>query len=352
MPHDLAFHQIDHVLGDVGRAVGDALEVAGDGQQPQERLGALGLALSEPERRFDPEDLALAAELARRAALAVDNARLYEAALRARTEAEAARERIANILESITDGFIALDLDWQFTYVNREAEKLLERARADLLGRSIWAAFPRAVGSPLERECRRAVVERRPVEFESPSPVGEAWLEVRAYPSKDGLSIHFRDVTARRRVEEALRRSEEQLRQAQKMEAIGTLAGGIAHDFNNLLVGILGNAALAMLELPAGSPARPLLEEIQDAARRMADLSRQMLLFSGRSQVARQRVDLNEVVAAAVAAAGSRVTAGTAPRYGFSCASRPHMNSDQSTILAPFRFPVNDLLLVLCTYPA
>ncbi|GIW14467.1 MAG: hypothetical protein KatS3mg063_0320 [Tepidiforma sp.] len=116
-----------------------------------------------------------------------------------------------------------------------------------------------------------------------------------------GLMAVILDITERVRAAEASAR-------ANRMEALAILAGGIAHDFNNLLVGILGNAALALLELPAGSPARPLLEEIQDAARRMADLSRQMLLFSGRSQVARQRVDINEVVAAAVAAAGSRVT--------------------------------------------
>ena len=92
------------------------------------------------------------------------------------------------------------------------------------------------------------------------------------------------------------RRAEEQLRNAQQAESLGVLAGGIAHDFNNLLVGVLGNAGLALLELPADSPARQALLDIETSAQRAAELTRQMLAYSGRAQVRIEPVDLSAVV--------------------------------------------------------
>jgi signal transduction histidine kinase len=91
-------------------------------------------------------------------------------------------------------------------------------------------------------------------------------------------------------------RSEEQLRNAQKLESLGVLAGGIAHDFNNLLVGVLGNAGMALLELPEDSPARQPIRDIEVSAQRAAELTRQMLAYSGRGRVHVEPVDLSQVV--------------------------------------------------------
>jgi len=116
------------------------------------------------------------------------------------------------------------------------------------------------------------------------------------YPSREGLAIWSRDVTKRKEVEEALRHSEEQLRQAQKMEAIGRLAGGIAHDFNNLLTAIKGHAELLLAEIDESSSKRADIEEIWKASERAAVLTRQLLAFS-RQQVSQPRVlNLNDVV--------------------------------------------------------
>jgi PAS domain S-box-containing protein len=104
------------------------------------------------------------------------------------------------------------------------------------------------------------------------------------------------DISERKRAELALRQSEERLRQAQKMEAIGRLAGGVAHDFNNLLTAIGGYSTLALLEFSADDPRREYLEEIQRAGERGASLTKQ-LLAAGRKQVLSPRLlDLNAVV--------------------------------------------------------
>ena len=92
------------------------------------------------------------------------------------------------------------------------------------------------------------------------------------------------------------RRSEEQMRNAQKLESLGVLAGGIAHDFNNLLVGVLGNAGLALLELPENSSARQPIRDIEVSAQRAAELTRQMLAYSGRGRFRVEPVDLSSVV--------------------------------------------------------
>ena len=109
------------------------------------------------------------------------------------------------------------------------------------------------------------------------------------------LSVSI-DVTARHAAERALARSEEQLRQSQKMEAVGAFAGGIAHDFNNLLTGMLGYCELAMDSLPAGSDAWNDVQEVRALAMRGADLTRQILAVS-RKQVMQYSVfDVNVVV--------------------------------------------------------
>jgi two-component system, cell cycle sensor histidine kinase and response regulator CckA len=103
------------------------------------------------------------------------------------------------------------------------------------------------------------------------------------------IAALVRDVSERERLEG-------QLRQSQKLESLGVLAGGVAHDFNNLLVGIMGNASLAMENLPADSRLRPLLERVVNAGRRATDLTQRMLAYAGRSTCDVQVMNLNDLV--------------------------------------------------------
>jgi two-component system cell cycle sensor histidine kinase/response regulator CckA len=119
----------------------------------------------------------------------------------------------------------------------------------------------------------------------------------RLVPSVQRALREASDRTERRRAQEALRQSELQLRQAQKMEAIGRLAGGLAHDFNNLLTVIMGQSQVMLAELKADDHLRPKIEEIRGAGERAAVLIRQLLAFSRRQPVAAEVLDVNGIVA-------------------------------------------------------
>lgn len=131
-----------------------------------------------------------------------------------RAEVRLAQEQAAAILESITDGFIALDSDWRFTDVNAEAERISGIRRQDHIGKTLWELFPATLGTALESQWRRAMAERVAVDLENYYEPWDSWFHVKAYPSRDGgLSVFFHDITARKRSEEALRKSHSELEQ-------------------------------------------------------------------------------------------------------------------------------------------
>jgi PAS domain S-box-containing protein len=116
------------------------------------------------------------------------------------------------VLERITDGFYALDRDWRFTYVNQTAERMLGRTREELQGQIIWEEFGPAEETPVYAAFHRAMADGITTSVDSyDAPLG-AWFELRAYPSPNGLSIFFQDVTARRQLERQLRTSETKYR--------------------------------------------------------------------------------------------------------------------------------------------
>jgi two-component system sporulation sensor kinase A len=116
------------------------------------------------------------------------------------------------VLERISDGFVALDRDWRFTYVNAAAERMLGRTRNSLLGRNLWEEFPEAVESPVYAAHQRAMEEGVTTSAEFFLPPLRAWFEATSYPAPEGLSVFFREVTARRQLAEELRASEERYR--------------------------------------------------------------------------------------------------------------------------------------------
>jgi len=235
-------------------------------------------------------------------AAAIRHAQALSAEERQRRQAEKAlranEERFRALVENSSDALLLVDRQGRVTYVTPSVERTLGWQGGDVLGRSVFDV--------LHADDREYVSARMTDILQRPGqPVGAevrlrhadgSWRNMEAVavnrlrePAVNAIVINARDVTERRRLED-------QLRQSQKMEAVGRLAGGVAHDYNNLLTAILGYANLVLDELPADSPLRTDLEEIRAAGDRAASLTRQLLAFSRRQMLLPQVVNLNAVI--------------------------------------------------------
>jgi PAS domain S-box-containing protein len=207
------------------------------------------------------------------------------------------KERYRSLVDHAPDIIFASGLDGALTSVNPAAELLLGYTQEEMLGRNIWDLIPAD-----RREAAREYA-RRLIAGESPGPL-ECEVQVKGggmlvvelnlgIMHKDGkpVAVHgiLRDASERRRLEE-------QLLQAQKMEAIGRLAGGVAHDFNNLLTVINGYSDMFLKDLAEDDPQRPGIEEIRDAGECASVITKQLLTF-GRRQISSPRpLDLNALI--------------------------------------------------------
>lgn len=211
-----------------------------------------------------------------------------------RIEAEAAlrasRRRYQDLFETMHDAFAVLELvngddssgpaDFRFLEVNPAFERLWERSSQELIGRTMRQVLPQ-VDEQMMRSLAEIVETGKGRRFEFFSPVFSKTLEITAYRPQPGqLAKVIVDVSSRKQAEIERDKLRQQLLQAQKMEAIGTLAGGVAHDFNNLLTGILGYADMMKFQAPQGSDVREAAEAIENAARKAAQLTSQLLGFA------------------------------------------------------------------------
>ncbi|MDP4161130.1 MAG: PAS domain S-box protein, partial [Bacillota bacterium] len=123
-------------------------------------------------------------------------------------------EQVTDILESITDAFFALDSKWNIRYINKTAKRLFNKTDI-CIGQNFWHVFPLAINSLFYNNYSKVMAEKIPIHFESKSIyVNEGWVEVDAYPSQDGISVYFRNITDRKNMEEKLRISEERFYKA------------------------------------------------------------------------------------------------------------------------------------------
>ena len=284
---------VDGLLMREGFIAGAAAAIPG----PSGAYGLLLVADRRP-RRFSRDDLHFLQAMANVVGAAVDRATIDESLRR-----ELALHTAT--LEAVADGILVTDRAGTVRRYNHRmvamwgvSSELLQDtkaeawmqwcigrcedsdARLDAFRATAWSGAPQHVTMPLK--------DGRVIEWHS-------------YPQRldgalDGRVWSFRDITERLRAEEERRRLEGQMQHVQKLESLGVLAGGIAHDFNNLLVGILGQAGLALSELDPESALHDRITQIQRSAQHAADLTNQMLAYSGKGRFVLQSSDLSEIV--------------------------------------------------------
>ena len=111
------------------------------------------------------------------------------------------------ILERISDAFVALDKNWCYTYMNKKAGEIFNRNPQDMIGKHIWTEFPEGIGQPFYKEYYRAMADQKYIYLEEYYPPSNKWFENHIYPSPEGLSIYFRDITEKKKEEEIIKKS-------------------------------------------------------------------------------------------------------------------------------------------------
>lgn len=276
-------------------------------------VGVIGLAYLEEGRKFGKGEMLALTRFAELASISLDNARLYEAVqteLRERRRAEEQVRSAESFLSTVVDNlpymiFVKEAQDLRFVRLNKAGERLLGTTTGELLGKNDYDLFPTEESLFFEKKDRETLAGKNMVDIpEEPiqTPTGKRYLHTKKIPVLDGdgqpkylLGIS-EDITERKLEEERQKAFERKLQETQKLESLGVLAGGIAHDFNNLLVSILGNVGLVLVDLEPDSPVREPVDQIKVAAQRAADLTRQMLAYSGKGRFVMQRINLNNVI--------------------------------------------------------
>jgi PAS domain S-box-containing protein len=226
---------------------------------------------------------------------------------RAEEDLRESEERYRTIAETATDSIITIDEAGQIVFANSSTEKIFGYSTEELIGKPITMLIPehlyeahnQGFNNYLTTEIRRTLWNA--LDFTGLHKSGlEIPIEVSFGETAKGGKRYFtgiiRDITERKQAEQALHESEERLRQAQKLEAIGRLAGGIAHDFNNILTSIIGYSDISLRRIPKNDPLCRNLEEIRKAADRAANLTHQLLAYSRKQILQPSFLDLNEII--------------------------------------------------------
>jgi len=273
-------------------------------------IGIIGLCSFDPQKHFGDNEITVLKRFAELASVALDNAHLHDELqqeLRERSEAEKtlqnSRQTFRTVLDSIDATIYAADMDtYEIIFMNKHMQ---DNFGDNLVGQICYRVF-RDEPHPCEHCTNARLLDEQGnptgvIIWEGKNPLTKKWYinYDRAINWVDGRYVRLQvatDITKLKALEKERLKSEAYLRQAQKMEAIGTLAGGIAHDFNNILSAIMGYTELSMMDLSKESDANYNLKEIYKASQRAKDVVKQILTFSRQSDQDRKPLKVDPIV--------------------------------------------------------
>ncbi|MCK4596644.1 PAS domain S-box protein, partial [bacterium] len=268
----------------------------------KEIIGTLVVQSYTDETAYDEKDLQILKFVSSQIGLSVERKRAQEALREERDKAQTYLDVAGAI-------FVAIDTDQKVSLVNKKGCEILGYKEEKIIGKNWFDNFlPEAVRDEVKSVFTKLMAgEVEPVEyFENPVLTKSGEKRIITWHNailKDemgtilGVLSSGEDITEHKQAEEALRKSEEQLRQSQKMEAVGRLAGGVAHDLNNLLTGVTGYSDLLSVRIGEDGPQRRYVTEIQKATSRAVSLIRQLLAFSRKQMLQPKIMNLNDTVA-------------------------------------------------------
>ncbi|MBF2063191.1 MAG: CHASE3 domain-containing protein [Calothrix sp. C42_A2020_038] len=276
-------------------------------------------------------------------------------------EKQVLRTRLVNFLESTTDAFVAVDTNWNYTYVNRRAGEILNHAPEELVGKNIWLVFPEIVGQNFYYACQKAALEQQMMQIEEYYSPLNRWYENRIYPSKDGISIFFQDITERKqteaiiyqlnqeleaRVEQrtvALQKSEaelqklnqELLRSNQELEQFAYV---VSHDLQEPLRAVIAFTQLLKARYleSADESVQKYLDTIIDAGKRMHQLIYDLLTYS-RVSTRRQNFTLINPNQALNQTLTNLRVAITESKANITCDALPQIVADKTQLVQLFQ---------------
>lgn len=203
-------------------------------------------------------------------------------------ELVAANEMIRNIIEGITDGFMALDKEWKFIYVNNHQIFPLAVTEEDIIGKSIWDVYPKTIGTTFYKEFHRAMEQRIPVHFETHSVYNDVWYQIMIYPFVDGVCSFIKDITDKKKYETELKR-------LSGLDLIGQMAAGISHEIRNPMTTVRGFLQLLSKQNENGKDDeyfRIMIDELD----RANSIITEFLSMGNTKTTDLQKMDLNSIL--------------------------------------------------------
>jgi PAS domain S-box-containing protein len=221
------------------------------------------------------------------------------------------RQRLENIVESMGDAYVSLNKDWEYTFVNSKALKLMGKEKADIMGKTLWGVFPDTKGSKFETEYRHVMLARKPTSFEIHYSSYEMWLEVRAYPHEDGIAVFYTDISKYRKAEEEIKsfnqKLEEKVRERTEAlkkanEDLESFSYSVSHDLRAPLRSIHGYMKIFLEDYGerVDDEGRRISNIILKNAKKMGQLIDDLLEFSrlGRKPLSKATIAMKDLVAA------------------------------------------------------